>query len=147
VNIERTLEPAQAAGSELGPIGRPTSVADEVYRSIRAAIVHQHLRPAQRVTEAGLAKGFNVSKTPVREALLRLHEVGLVSLSAAGQGAHVVGEADDAVQKACEVRAVLERGAAALAAERRSEADLEVLNAAAEATVTCARAGDALRRP
>lgn len=136
--ITQLISPAPA----LEPIGRSRSVADEVYRSIRAAIVHHRLRPGERVTEARLAEAFKVSKTPVREALLRLHEVGLVTLSPNGQGVSIAHETAAAVRNAFEVRAILERGTAEFAAMRRSAMDIQAIAAAAEASVACAIEGD-----
>ena len=140
--IEPTAQRASAT-AELEPIGRPRSIADEVYRSIRAAIVRQQLKPGERVTETALADTFNVSKTPVREALLRLHEVGLVSLSLPGHSARIVSETPDAVQNALEVRGILERATAALAAARRSAEDVKAMTSAAEASVAYSERGDA----
>ncbi len=63
----------------LGPVDfKPESLADVVYSAIREAIVSKQLLPGERVTEAGLATRLHVSKTPVREAMLRLQEVGLI---------------------------------------------------------------------
>ena len=57
---------------------RPESLSDVVYETIRDAIVHRTIPPGARVTETGLAKQLDVSKTPVREALLKLREIGLI---------------------------------------------------------------------
>lgn len=62
------------------PIGViPRSLLREnAYRSIRDAIVDGTLAPGERLNDAELAQWLGVSRTPVREALTRLEEAGLV---------------------------------------------------------------------
>jgi DNA-binding GntR family transcriptional regulator len=51
---------------------------DNAYRSIRDAIVDGTLQPGERLNDIELAQWLGVSRTPVREALTRLEESGLV---------------------------------------------------------------------
>ena len=51
---------------------------ENAYRSIRDAIVDGTLAPGERLNDAELAQWLGVSRTPVREALTRLEESGLV---------------------------------------------------------------------
>ena len=51
---------------------------ENAYRSIRDAIVDGTLEPGERLNDAELAQWLGVSRTPVREALTRLEESGLV---------------------------------------------------------------------
>jgi DNA-binding GntR family transcriptional regulator len=51
---------------------------DEAYRAIRDAIVAGTLAPGERLNDGDLAHWLGVSRTPVREALARLEEAGLV---------------------------------------------------------------------
>jgi DNA-binding GntR family transcriptional regulator len=62
------------------PIGViPRSLLREnAYRSIRDAIVDGTLAPGERLNDAELSQWLGVSRTPVREALTRLEEAGLV---------------------------------------------------------------------
>lgn len=53
-------------------------VSDITFNNIWTAIVEGQLRPGQSITEEGLAKYFEVSRTPLREALLKLIGLGLV---------------------------------------------------------------------
>ena len=48
------------------------------YLMIRNAIISQELPPRAQLVESGLAKKYNVSRTPIREALRRLETEGLV---------------------------------------------------------------------
>jgi DNA-binding GntR family transcriptional regulator len=57
---------------------RPESLTDAVYQAIREAIVNCTLEPGSRATEEGFPSAFGSSKTPVREALLKLREIGLL---------------------------------------------------------------------
>jgi DNA-binding GntR family transcriptional regulator len=51
---------------------------DDAYRAIRDAIVNGTLAPGERLNDGDLARWLGVSRTPVREALTRLDEAGLV---------------------------------------------------------------------
>ena len=60
-------------------ITRPSGLAEEVYRRIRADIMSLRIPPDTRVSVDSLAREFGVSQTPVREALSMLEANGLVS--------------------------------------------------------------------
>ena len=60
-------------------IARPSGLAEEVYRRIRADIMSLKLPPDTRVTVDSLARELGVSQTPIREALSMLEANGLVS--------------------------------------------------------------------
>jgi DNA-binding GntR family transcriptional regulator len=51
---------------------------DDAFRAIRDAIVDGTLAPGERLNDGDLAQWLGVSRTPVREALARLDEAGLV---------------------------------------------------------------------
>jgi DNA-binding GntR family transcriptional regulator len=59
---------------------RPQLLTDRVCERIREAIVRGELKLGEQVSEAQLAQRMDVSKTPVREALLRLKRDGLVEI-------------------------------------------------------------------
>lgn len=63
--------------SRAGVVSR-TLLRDDAYRMIRDAIVDGTLAPGERLNDAELARWLGVSRTPVREALARLEEAGLV---------------------------------------------------------------------
>lgn len=83
---------------------------------------------------------LGVSKTPVREALLQLRWIGLVSMI--DGNAHVVVPSARLIREAYEVRAGLEAQAARLAAERADPARRAQLMPLAEASLQAARDGD-----
>lgn len=55
-----------------------TSLRDQVYQQLRNAIINLELEPGERVSDKLLAEDFGVSRTPVREALKRLEDEGLI---------------------------------------------------------------------
>ena len=60
-------------------VGVPSSV-DDIHDVIRDEIITLRLMPGAKVSENELARRFNTSRTPVREALLRLVDEGLVEV-------------------------------------------------------------------
>jgi DNA-binding GntR family transcriptional regulator len=54
--------------------------ADALREQLEQDIVTGALRPGERLDEQGLAARFGVSRTPIREALMQLAMVGLVTL-------------------------------------------------------------------
>lgn len=66
-------------------IERPAPLRDSVYRRVVEMVTTGRLVPGQAVTEAALSRELAVSRTPIREALLRLEAEGvLVSAPARG---------------------------------------------------------------
>jgi DNA-binding GntR family transcriptional regulator len=55
-------------------------VASQIYGFIRDAIVSMELLPGQMISETALAEQFGVSRTPVREALIQLSNIGFVEV-------------------------------------------------------------------
>lgn len=121
-------------------VERPRLIGDIVLEKIRDAIIERRLTPGSRLSEASLATMLQVSKTPVREALLRLRTIGLVT---AEEGAlHVVLPSPDLVRQAYEVRAGLEAMTAELAANRASAEAVDAIGEAARESNVSAQSGD-----
>jgi GntR family transcriptional regulator, rspAB operon transcriptional repressor len=57
-------------------------VVTDVFEKLLAAVHRGDLVPGQRISDAELAEQFGVSRTPVREALQRLREIGVIEASA-----------------------------------------------------------------
>lgn len=68
----------QGADSKTLSFDRP--VANQIYGFIRDAIVSMELLPGQMISETALAEQFGVSRTPVREALIQLSNIGFVDV-------------------------------------------------------------------
>lgn len=84
---------------------------------LRELIVGGEIRPGQRIAELALVERLGVSRTPIRMALVRLQEEGL--LDALPGGGFVAKDfSEDDIRDAIELRGTLEGLAARLAAER-----------------------------
>ena len=103
--------------------------SDLAYTRVRALILSGDLSPGAVLPQAALARTIGMSTTPLREALRRLKQEGLVELDA-HRDARVrpldAAEARDLL----EVRRTLDPLAASLAAQRRTEDDLADVRAA-----------------
>jgi DNA-binding GntR family transcriptional regulator len=78
-NTERPPYPEDAATGVLRPVLAPPHVS-AIHATIRNDIIALRLMPGARVSENELARRFGTSRTPVREALLRLVDEGLVEV-------------------------------------------------------------------
>ena len=58
---------------------------DRLYRVLRAQVMHGEIAPGQALTLRGIAQQFDVSITPVREALQRLVAEGALTLTSSGR--------------------------------------------------------------
>ncbi|MGK2936351.1 MAG: GntR family transcriptional regulator [Solirubrobacteraceae bacterium] len=101
---------------------------DQVYLAVREAIVSAELEPGRRLSENELADRLGVSRTPVREALVRLRDERLVAI-VPQLGTFVTLISDEAIADAAFVREALECSAIRLAAERAEPAALEEIQA------------------
>jgi len=54
------------------------SLRDQVYLQLKQAVIHLELAPGEKISDKVLAEQFGVSRTPVREALKRLEDEGLI---------------------------------------------------------------------
>lgn len=86
---------------------RKRSRADEIYDNIRRMIVSLELPPRAALVEKDLCARFGTSRTPVREAILRLADQGLVEI-APQHGTFVAGIDPRAVRQAHFLRETLE---------------------------------------
>jgi DNA-binding GntR family transcriptional regulator len=109
---------------------RSASLAHQVYEKIRNEIITCVLEPGQPVTQAQLVEKFQVGVTPVREALQRLAQDGLVQ--AVPRFGYVVAPITLAdIQALYEFRNVLECAAIRLAAKHATDPQLEQIARAA----------------
>jgi DNA-binding GntR family transcriptional regulator len=87
----------------------------QVYEILRARIVGVDFLPGQRLSEKEISSALEASKTPVREALIKLEDVGLVDIIPRS-GTYVTPIRIGRYLEASFVRCNLERGAAQRAA-------------------------------
>jgi DNA-binding GntR family transcriptional regulator len=99
-----------------------------VYLKLREEIVSGSLEAGAALVEGALAARYETSRTPVREALRRLQQDGLVER--AGRGLRVRTRSPEEILEIYDVRIVLEAEAARSAAQRATRLDLMRLNGA-----------------
>lgn len=109
-----------------------TSAADRVYDSLRTGIRDGRLPGGARLREVDIAEDAGVSRTPVREALRRLHAEGLVEFTP-HRGAQVASWSDRDVEEIFDLRALLEGHGARLACARATEEQIALLRRACDA--------------
>lgn len=102
--------------------GSGESLSDRAYEHMRTAILQGIYRPNQRLPEDDVAAELSASRTPVRAALMRLVDQGLVVRER--QGWVVREHTPDEIREIYEVRCALEAMATGLAAVRGSEEQL-----------------------
>jgi len=94
---------------------------DDVYEELKRRIVELEARPGQILHEKELADAFSVSRTPIREALIRLESEGLVDLTR-GRSAQVTEVSLHKLRDSFEMRSFLADLVGRLVASRATEA-------------------------
>ncbi len=110
-----------------GPPPAREAVSAAVYRRLREAILRGQITAGSRVNELELAQAWNISRTPVRDALRRLEAEGLVQ-AVPGRGVIVPRLSRGDAESFYDVLEALEGMAARRAAERTTLTDLIHLN-------------------
>jgi DNA-binding GntR family transcriptional regulator len=108
-----------------GPRPRLTG-AQVVYAALRQAIIVLDIEPGAALEEEQLCRQYNVSRTPVREALIRLASEGLVELEP-NRGAKVASLQFVDVVDHYEAMDILQPVIWHFAAVRRTDTDLDVI--------------------
>ncbi|MEW6421011.1 MAG: GntR family transcriptional regulator [Deinococcota bacterium] len=108
---------------------RPTLVRDGVYGHLRRAVLDGELAPGERLGEAELGERLGVSRTPIREAIMRLTQEGLL-VAEANKGVRVRTVSATEARETYVVREELDGLAASLAAQAHTEDDAAMLRAA-----------------
>ena len=116
---------------DIPPSGDPgfATKSDLAYTRVRGLILSGELAPGAVLPQAALAQTIGISTTPLREALRRLSQEGLVELDAHKDARVRPLDATEA-RDLLELRRSLDPLAASLAAERRTEEDLAEVRAA-----------------
>lgn len=95
----------------------PSTLRTHIVKLLRAQIVEGKYRPGERLNESKIAREFNISRIPVREALSQLQEQGLV-MNRERRGTFVIQLTPEEVQQINSLRMVLETEAMQLARAR-----------------------------
>jgi len=109
-------------------LDRPKSLTDLAVERIRAAIVEGGLAFGEQLSEAALAVNLGISKTPVREALLRLKMDGLVDIQPQ-RGTFVFTLRADEVKELTAFREIIETEALGLSMRLDRDGLVEALKA------------------
>ncbi len=120
---------------------RPPSAAAVIHSRIRGEIVSLARKPGEPLSEKEITEVYGVSRTPVREAILRLANEGLVDIFPQS-GTFVARIPQRALPEAIVIRMALEEKAARLAAERATRSQVMGLQAIVEQLREAAAAGN-----
>ena len=113
--VESRSVAARLADVQLDP---SESLVSQVFEALRDMIVAITLKPGELISEKEVAEALGASKTPVREAVIRLEDMGLVEV-VPKSGTYVTPIRLDRYIEACFIRLQLETGAVRRAAERQ----------------------------
>ena len=128
----------------LVPIVARPSRAQEVLDVIRSSIVSGDLVPGSLHSVAELAEGLDVSRTPVREALIELASRGMVRFER-NRGVRILQTSIHDLEEIFEIRRMLEVPAARRAAARMTPAEVRGLRGRLVSMERAAAAGDESR--
>jgi len=117
-----------ASEASLGPPLLRETVGGAVYRRLREAVLSGRIPAGARINELELASSWQVSRTPIRDALRRLEAEGLLT-AVPGRGMVVPILRRSDVEELYALREAVEGLAARRAAERATPAFLAQLNA------------------
>lgn len=112
-----------------------------IYQQLLDDIVSLRRKPMELLNEKELAEHFGVSRTPVREAIIRLSDDGLVDVFPQS-GTFVSRIPRRALYEAILIRKSLENTAVSIAIEKVTPADLATLDRQLADLATCQRNGD-----
>jgi len=103
----------------------------DVYEELKRRIVDLDLRPGESLREKELGDEFSVSRTPIREAIIRLEADGLVKTDR-GRGAHVTEVSLQNLKESFELRMYLTDLVGRLVVSRATESELAEMEALLE---------------
>ncbi|AYM07501.1 putative HTH-type transcriptional regulator YdfH [compost metagenome] len=105
-------------------------VVDQIYSALKSAILSRELFPGQAVSENEIGQSFSSSRTPVREALSRLRDDGLI-VTLPSRGTYVSRLSEKNIRSAQFIREALEVAAVSRLCQigLTAEAELEIEHA------------------
>jgi len=121
---------------------RRESTASFIARQLREAIMDHTLGPGDQLSEAALSEQFGVSRGPLREAMQRLVQEGLVR-SEPNRGLFVKQLDESDIRDVYAARGAVEGTAAAMVVRSEDPATVKRLRAACQAMTRAAATGDA----
>jgi DNA-binding GntR family transcriptional regulator len=123
--------------------GRPrtATAASKIYSDLRVELVSLQRRPGEAISEAEIALSYGVSRTPVREAILKLSDEGLLEIYPQS-GIFVSRIPVAALPEAIIIRRALEETTARMAAERATPSQILALQSILERQREASAAGN-----
>lgn len=103
-----------------------SSLRIRVFNAIESAILNDEYKEGESLNEIKIARELEVSRTPVREALMQLELEGLVK-NIPNKGAVVVGVSEKDIEDIYEIRVRIEGLASRLCAEKITDDELKAL--------------------
>jgi DNA-binding GntR family transcriptional regulator len=140
----RKTEAPAASTSASARRGRPpqrATASSRIYMDLRGELVSLRRRPGEAISEAEIALSYGVSRTPVREAILKLSDEGLLDVFPQS-GIFVSRIPLAALPEAIIIRKALEETTARFAAERATTSQILQLRAILERQREADEAGD-----
>ena len=111
--------------------GRAATAAASIYRDLRTDIVSVRRKPGEPIAEKQIAETYGVSRTPVREAVLKLADEGLIEIFPQS-GTFVSRIPVAALPEATVIRRTLERATVRFAAEHATRSQVAQLRGCLE---------------
>ena len=121
------------------------NLGQEAYEQIKHMILHLEIKPGEKIPEEKLASLISGSRTPVREALRKLSEEGLVKISP-GRFSEVAYFDEEAIKQVGVLRLSQDLLSCQLAITNGSNADFSLLKQLAEKCEVGARSGNIYER-
>lgn len=138
------FDTALAEGFDPDDYSRSMSMGECIARHLRGKIINAELRPGDTLPEASVARAFNTSRAPVREAMRVLASEGLVNI-ASQSGNYVAPVSREDVRNGAFIRSTVEERNAAELAEIISDAGIARLTALLAEQEEAARTRDFTR--
>ena len=131
--VARKTEASVHAAAGVRRIGRPrgATVSSKIYADLRTELVSLRRSPGEAISEAEIALSYGVSRTPVREAILKLSDEGLLEIFPQS-GIFVSRIPVAALPEAIIIRKALEETTARLAAGHATTSQILTLHAILE---------------
>ncbi len=103
------------------------STEEEIYQKLKNAIIKRYIKSGNKLVEETIAQKLGVSRTPVRAAMRRLANDGLLTIMPK-RGAVVISPTIAEIEQTYEVRIEMEKMAVRKAAENITEKQLKKLD-------------------
>ena len=133
------------ANTDFALKGSTSSLSETIYQHIVDMILSLQIKPGEKISEAKIAKEFNVSRTPIREALKKLAHDGIINIYP-NRFARVASYTPDYIKQIGIVRLSLETMAVKLAIHNGSNSEFLNLRKYCEQCYKAASIGDTSSR-